>query len=55
LYLVFLFLAVIGAYCELAAIVDLKNLWHTLLLFADFSVVFQSVIIILVDGFIFRD
>ena len=55
LCLVFLFLAVIGAYCELAAIIDLKNLGHTLLLFADFSVVFHGVIIILVDGFIYRD
>ena len=48
-------MAVIGAYCELAAVIDLKNLGHTLLLFADFSVVFHGVIIILVDGFMYRD
>ena len=55
LYLVFLFLAVIGAYCELAAVIDLKDLGLTLLLFAGFSVVFHGVIIILVGGFIYRD
>ena len=55
LYLVFLFLAVIGAYCELTAVIDLKDLGLTLFLFAGFSVVFHGVITILVGGFIYRD
>ena len=48
-------MAVIGAYCELAAVIDLKDLGLTLLLFAGFSVIFHGVIIILVGGFIYRD
>lgn len=55
LYLVFLFLAVIGAYCELTAVIDLKDLGLTLFLFAGFSVVVHGVITILVGGFIYRD
>ena len=47
-------MAVIGAYCELTAVIDLKNLGLTLFLFTGFSVVFHGVIIILVGGLIYR-
>ena len=55
LYLVFIFLAVIGAYCEFSAVVKLKDLGITLLLFAGLAVLLHGVIIILLGGLIYRD
>ena len=55
LYLVYLFLAVIGAYCELSAVAELKDVGITLLLFAGLAVLFHGIIIILIGGLIYRD
>lgn len=55
LYLVFLFLAVIGAYCELTAVIELKDIGITLLLFAGSAVLLHGIIIILLGGLIYRD
>ncbi|MCX2719717.1 DUF819 family protein [Lentiprolixibacter aurantiacus] len=55
LYMVFLFLAVIGAYCEISAVVALKDVGVTLLLFALGAVLIHGALIILVGGLLFRD
>ncbi|MCE2612275.1 DUF819 family protein [Flavobacteriaceae bacterium D16] len=55
LYMVFLFLAVIGAYCEISAVVALKDVGVTLLLFALSAVLIHGLIIILLGGLFFRD
>ena len=55
LYLVYLFLAVIGAYCELIALIELKELGITLLFFAGSAVLIHGIIIILLGGLFYRD
>ena len=55
LYLVFIFLAVIGAYCELSAVAELKDVGITLLGFAGLAVLLHGVIVILVGGLLYRD
>ena len=55
LYMVFLFLAVIGAYCELSAVAALKEVGITLLLFALSAVFIHGLLIILLGGLLFRD
>jgi len=55
LYLVFIFLAVIGAYCELSAVVELKGIGTALLLFAGSAVLFHGIIVILLGGLLYRD
>lgn len=55
LYLVYIFLAVIGAYCELSAVVELKDLGFILLLFAGSAVLLHGVIVILLGGLFYRD
>ncbi|NNL01872.1 MAG: DUF819 family protein [Eudoraea sp.] len=55
LYLVFIFLAVIGAYCELSAVTELKEVGITLLLFASLAVLFHGILVILIGGLIYRD
>lgn len=55
LYLVFIFLAVIGAYCELSSVVELKEVGVTLLFFAGLAVFFHGIIVILLGGLIYRD
>jgi len=55
LYLVFIFLAVIGAYCELSAVAELKDVGITLLLFAGLAVLLHGVIVILLGGLLYRD
>jgi uncharacterized membrane protein len=55
LYLVFIFLAVIGAYCELSAVAELKEVGIILLLFAGLAVLSHGVIIILIGGLLYRD
>ena len=55
LYLVFLFLGVIGAYCELSAIAELKDVGLTLLLFTGLAVLFHGIIVILIGGLLYRD
>jgi uncharacterized membrane protein len=55
LYLVFIFLAVIGAYCEISSVVELKEIGFTLLLFAGLGVLMHGLITILIGGLIYRD
>ena len=55
LYLVFLFLAVIGAYCEISAVAALKEIGVTLLLFAFLAVLLHGFLIILLGGLLYRD
>ena len=55
LYLVYIFLAVIGAYCELSAVVELKDVGLTLFLFASIAVLLHGVIIILLGSLAFKD
>ena len=55
LYLVFLFLAVIGAYCELSAVVNLGEIGTTLLLFTAIAVIIHGLITVGIGGLIYRD
>ena len=55
LYLVHLFLAVIGAYCEISAVYELKEIGITLFLFTSVSVLIHGILIIIVGGLFYRD
>ncbi len=55
LYLVYLFLAVIGAYCEFSAIGNLGSIGITLLLFVSAVVIFHGLIIIVIGKFLVND
>lgn len=55
LYLIFLFLAVIGAYCEISAVAELKEVGWTLFLFTSLAVLIHGVVIITLGGITFRD
>jgi len=55
LYLVYIFLAVIGAYCEISSVIELKEVGLTLLSFASFAVFLHGIIVILLGSLIYRD
>ncbi len=55
LYSVYLFLAVIGAYCDIAAVTELAGLGIALVLFTFISVVIHGLIIYTVGHWLFRD
>ena len=55
LYLVYLFLAVIGAYCEIGAVYQLKEIGFTLLLFTTLAVSFHGILSIIIGGLVYRD
>ncbi|MBC7557453.1 MAG: DUF819 family protein [Chryseobacterium sp.] len=55
MYLVLLFLAVIGAYCEISAVAQLKEIGLTLLLFASSTVLIHGILIVLIGGLVYRD
>ena len=55
LYLVYIFLAVIGAYCEISSVVELKSIGITLLLFASISVLIHGLLIVILGSLFFRD
>ena len=55
LYLVHLFLAVIGAYCEISAVYELKEIGITLFLFTSVSVLIHGILIIIMGGLFYRD
>jgi len=55
IYMVYLFLAVIGAYCELSAVDKLEEIGITLLLFTSIAVLFHGIIFILIGGLVYRD
>lgn len=55
IYTLYLFLAVIGAYCEIDAVLELKDTGLTLLLFTALAVLFHGVLMIVIGGLIYRD
>ncbi len=55
LYLIYLFLAVIGAYCELSAVADLQEVGITILLFATLAVLIHGGLTVFLGGLIYRD
>lgn len=55
LYLVYIFLAVIGAYCEIGAVIALKDIGLTLFLFTILAVVVHGILIIVIGGLAYRD
>ena len=55
LYLVHLFLAVIGAYCEISAVYELKEIGITLFLLTSASVLIHGILIIIIGGLFYRD
>ena len=55
LYLVYLFLAVIGAYCELSAVSQLQEVGATLLIFTSFAVLIHGLVFIFIGGLFYRD
>ncbi|NNE01582.1 MAG: DUF819 family protein [Eudoraea sp.] len=55
LYLVYLFLAVIGAYCEISAVIELQEVGLSLLAFAAIAVFLHGIIVILLGGLVYRD
>ena len=55
MYALYLFLAVIGAYCEIDAVLELKDTGITLLLFTALAVFFHGILIIVIGGMTYRD
>ena len=55
IYLVYLFLAVIGAYCELSAVDQLEEIGVTLFLFTILAVFLHGIIFIIIGGLVYRD
>jgi uncharacterized membrane protein len=55
MYLIFIFYAVIGAYCELSAVAERKEVGVTLLLFTGVAVFFRGVFVILIGDLLYRD
>ena len=55
LYLVYIFLAVIGAYCEISAVLELKEVGITLLLFASLAVLLHGILLVILGLFTYRD
>ncbi len=55
IYLVYLFLAVIGAYCELSAVDQLEEIGVTLFLFTTLAVFLHGIIFIIIGGLVYRD
>ena len=55
LYLVYLFLAVIGAYCELSAVSQLREVGATLLIFTSLAVLIHGLVFIFIGGLFYRD
>ena len=55
LYLVYLFCAVIGAYCELNAVSELKEIGIILFQFTSLAVILHGISVIFIGGFLYRD
>lgn len=55
LYLVYIFLAVIGAYCEINSVIGLKEIGLSLIAFTLIAVFIHGVISIILGGLTFRD
>ena len=55
LYLVYLFLGVIVAYCEFNAVYELKDVGVSILLFTSMAVLIHGILIIFIGGLLYRD
>jgi uncharacterized membrane protein len=55
LYLVYIFLAVIGAYCEISSVFELKEVGVTLLLFASLAVLIHGILIVFIGRLFYKD
>ena len=55
LYLVYLFCAVIGAYCELGAVSELQEIGIILFQFTSLAVMLHGITVIFIGGFLYRD
>ena len=55
LYLVYVFLAVIGAYCEIGAVNQLQEVGFLLLIFTISAVIIHGILFIIIGGIIYRD
>ncbi|WP_026348482.1 DUF819 family protein [Eudoraea adriatica] len=55
LYLVYIFLAVIGSYCEISSVIELKEVGLTLLTFASLAVFLHGIIVVVLGSLIYRD
>ncbi len=55
LYMVYLFLAVIGAYCEVSSVIELKEIGITLLWFATLAVVIHGILLVVIGAMFYRD
>lgn len=55
IYMLYLFLAVIGAYCEIDAVLELKDTGLILLLFTALAVLFHGIVMIIIGGLTYRD
>lgn len=55
LYMVYLFLAVIGAYCEISSVIELKDIGTTMFLFSFLAVLIHGFVIVGLGGLIFKD
>ncbi|WP_243641602.1 DUF819 family protein [Maribacter algicola] len=55
LYLVYLFLAVIGAYCEISSVLELGEIGISLFLFTMVAVFIHGIVIVVLGGLTFRD
>jgi hypothetical protein len=52
LYLIYLFLAVIGAYCEIQSVIELEQVGLTLLLFTSIAVLLHGVLVVFFGGLV---
>ncbi len=55
LYLIYLFLAVIGAYCEIQSVIELEAVGLTLLLFTSIAVLLHGLLVVGLGGLFYRD
>jgi uncharacterized membrane protein len=55
LYLVYVFLAVIGAYCEIGAVSQLQDIGFLLLIFTISAVIIHGILFIIIGGVVYRD
>ena len=55
LYLIYLFLAVIGAYCEIQSVIELEQVGLTLLLFTSIAVLLHGILVVFLGGLFYRD
>ena len=55
LYLVYIFLAVIGAYCEVSSVIELQQVGITLLIFTSLAVLLHGLFMIVIGGLVYRD